>query len=132
MFAGDNVLGEGSAVFEDLGLYLSSLGRMYDLLQQQERGGGGKEGGGKETESTSGAVYPGHGPMARDGLALVSRYIEHRRERVEEARRAVESYPGRTISQLTQLIYGKTTPPGLIPAAQRNLLLSLNVVRCTL
>ncbi|KAM0249355.1 hypothetical protein ACHAQJ_009071 [Trichoderma viride] len=69
MFAGDNVLGQGTAVFEDLATYLQSLSRMKTLF--------------------SGRVYPGHGPVVENGLDKITEYIEHRRQREEEVLRAM-------------------------------------------
>ncbi|KAI2634553.1 metallo-beta-lactamase superfamily protein [Xylaria nigripes] len=61
MFTGDNVLGQGTAVFEDLGTYLRSLAKMETLA--------------------SGHAYPGHGPILTDGRAKIAEYISHRRQR---------------------------------------------------
>ncbi|GFP55139.1 hypothetical protein ACSS6W_003071 [Trichoderma asperelloides] len=69
MFAGDNVLGQGTAVFEELATYLRSLSKMKTLF--------------------SGRVYPGHGPVVENGLEKINEYIEHRRQREEEVLRAM-------------------------------------------
>ena len=64
MFTGDNVLGHGTAVFEDLGLYMESLERMKGEF--------------------GGRAYPGHGAVIEDGPAKVTEYVEHRRTREEQ------------------------------------------------
>ena len=64
MFTGDNVLGQGTAVFEDLKTYMDSL----DKMQHQ----------------FNGRAYPGHGPVIEDGKAKVQEYIKHRKEREEQ------------------------------------------------
>lgn len=64
MFTGDNVLGQGTAVFEDLATYLSSLKKMGGLFQ--------------------GHGYPGHGPVVEDGPAKIREYIAHRQQREEQ------------------------------------------------
>lgn len=64
LFTGDNVLGQGTAVFEDLAAYLRSLERMEALF-----GGRG---------------YPGHGPVVADGPARIREYVAHRRAREEQ------------------------------------------------
>lgn len=64
MFTGDNVLGHGTAVFEDLATYMDSLERM----QQQ----------------FSGRAYPGHGAVIEEGTAKIREYISHRKEREDQ------------------------------------------------
>jgi ribonuclease/clavin/mitogillin len=61
MFTGDNVLGQGTAVFENLSVYLQSLQQMQHEF--------------------SGRAYPGHGPVIDDGRAKIHEYIRHRQER---------------------------------------------------
>ncbi|KAL2024765.1 hypothetical protein VTK56DRAFT_5586 [Thermocarpiscus australiensis] len=61
MFTGDNVLGQGTAVFEDLGTYMASLEVMKRLFR--------------------GRAYPGHGPVLPDGPGTVAEYIRHRQQR---------------------------------------------------
>lgn len=74
LFAGDNVLGHGTAVFEDLKEYMESLERMQKvLLGSTEEGRGG------------GRVYPSHGEVVEDGLGKIGEYIAHRRQREMEA-----------------------------------------------
>lgn len=64
MFTGDNVLGHGTAVFEDLSAYMDSLQRMQHQF--------------------SGRAYPGHGPAIEDGKSKIQYYIKHRKEREEQ------------------------------------------------
>ncbi|KAL9603664.1 MAG: hypothetical protein Q9219_000983 [cf. Caloplaca sp. 3 TL-2023] len=64
MFTGDNVLGHGTAVFEDLRTYMTSLGRMK--------------------EQVTGRAYPGHGAVIDDGKKRIAEYIEHRLQRERE------------------------------------------------
>ncbi|KAL2104544.1 hypothetical protein VUR80DRAFT_10318 [Thermomyces stellatus] len=61
LFAGDNVLGHGTAVFEDLAAYMASLSRMARLFR--------------------GRAYPGHGPHLDDGPGKILEYIQHRKKR---------------------------------------------------
>ena len=61
MFTADNVLGQGTAVFEDLAAYMKSLDSM--------------------AKQFSGRAYPGHGPVIDDGPAKICEYIEHRKQR---------------------------------------------------
>lgn len=64
MFTGDNVLGHGTAVFEDLDTYLQSLERMR--------------------REFSGRAYPGHGAVVEDGPAKVAEYVRHRKQREDQ------------------------------------------------
>ena len=63
LLTGDTVLGQGTAVFDDLYDYMASLQRMYAAREEY------------------GILYPGHGPVVRDGPRTVRMYIDHRLER---------------------------------------------------
>jgi len=71
LFTGDNVLGHGTSVFEDLGVYLGSLALMKTLFK--------------------GRAYPGHGPVLDDGPAKIQEYIDHRAERERQVLQALRS-----------------------------------------
>ncbi|KAK6200601.1 hypothetical protein LQW54_009720 [Pestalotiopsis sp. IQ-011] len=71
LFTGDNVLGQGTAVFEDLATYLQSLEQMSKLV--------------------SGRGYPGHGPVLPDVTAKVFEYISHRYEREKQVLQTLDS-----------------------------------------
>ncbi|KAI9787726.1 MAG: hypothetical protein M1839_000258 [Geoglossum umbratile] len=71
MFTGDNVLGHGTTVFEDLGTYLSSLEKMRHQF--------------------SGRAYPGHGPVIEDGTTRILEYIQHRAERESQVIQVLRS-----------------------------------------
>lgn len=64
LFTADSVLGQGTAVFEDLSSYISSLQRLVS-----------------PDFSTFRVVYPGHGPVVEDGPSAIRTYISHRLER---------------------------------------------------
>lgn len=100
MFTGDNVLGQGTAVFEDLPLYLDSLRRME------------KQFGGR--------AYPGHGPVITDGRAKIEEYIKHRQQREDEVLKVLRDAKGaaRTARDLVKIIY-KDVPENLHDAAER-------------
>jgi ribonuclease/clavin/mitogillin len=67
LFTADNVLGHGTAVFENLGQYIATL----SLLRS-------KIGPGKR-------AYPGHGAVIEDGGERIDGYIQHRKMREDEA-----------------------------------------------
>jgi glyoxylase-like metal-dependent hydrolase (beta-lactamase superfamily II)/8-oxo-dGTP pyrophosphatase MutT (NUDIX family) len=75
LFAGDNVLGQGTAVIAppdgDMAAYLESLHRMRSL------------------EPTR--IYPGHFPPVEDAVGTIDRYMAHRAERERKVLAALES-----------------------------------------
>ncbi|KAF4632662.1 hypothetical protein G7Y89_g5461 [Cudoniella acicularis] len=71
MFTGDNVLGHGTAVFEDLLTYLNSLEKMRGVF--------------------GGRAYPGHGPVVEDGLNKILEYIRHRQQREDQVIQVLKS-----------------------------------------
>lgn len=71
MFTADNVLGQGTAVFEDLATYLTSLDKMKELFD--------------------GRAYPGHGPVIDDGPAKIREYISHRQQREDQITQTLQS-----------------------------------------
>lgn len=86
LFTADNVLGHGTAVFEDLALYLDSLALMRQrvvdaVAAQQQKQNGGDGGGGGDVKR----AYPGHGQYITDAAAKIDEYIAHRRMREDEA-----------------------------------------------
>lgn len=105
MFTGDNVLGQGTSVFEDLALYMDSLRRMKDQV--------------------AGRAYPGHGPVIPDYRGKVKEYIKHRQEREDEVLRALESAgKALTAREVVEIVY-RDVPKSLHDAAERGVVLIL-------
>lgn len=105
MFTGDNVLGHGTAVFEDLTLYLNSLQRMRQQFH--------------------GRAYPAHGPVLSNGPNKIEEYIRHRHQREEEILHALHNAEGGdrqetayTPRDLVRVIY-KDVPVELHDAAEK-------------
>jgi glyoxylase-like metal-dependent hydrolase (beta-lactamase superfamily II) len=77
VLTGDTVLGRGTTVVAHpdgrLGAYLDSLQRLHALAESQEVT----------------AVWPGHGPVIDDALAVLDHYLAHRQQRLEQVREAV-------------------------------------------
>lgn len=113
MFTGDNVLGHGTAVFEDLELYMDSLWRMKDQV--------------------AGRAYPGHGAVISDSRAKIEEYIKHRQQREDEVLRALESVAKGelgvdkkvlTAREVVEIVY-RDIPKSLYDAAERGVILIL-------
>jgi len=111
MFTADNVLGHGTAVFEDMSAYLNSLEKMRRLF--------------------SGKAYPGHGPVLQDGPAIITSYIEHRQARIEQVLQTMRASNSSTscpkpraaewsVMDLVKIIY-HDVPAELHPAAGRGI-----------
>ncbi|XP_063993809.1 endoribonuclease LACTB2 isoform X1 [Diachasmimorpha longicaudata] len=100
LFSGDCILGETTAVFEDLKDYLASLDKILRLGNS--------------------VIYPGHGPVVEDPAPKILYYIEHRRKR-EEAIIQVLRDQGKPLDELAivSIIY-QDTPEDLWPAAAVN------------
>jgi len=77
VLTGDTVLGRGTTVVAhpdgQLGAYLDSLHRLHALAETHEVD----------------AVWPGHGPVIGDALAVLDYYLAHREERLEQVREAL-------------------------------------------
>ncbi|KAI3554815.1 metallo-beta-lactamase superfamily protein [Colletotrichum abscissum] len=107
MFTADNVLGQGTAVFEDLTVYLNSLERMQSLFK--------------------GRAYPGHGPVIDNGPSKIQDYINHRMAREEQVIRTlrtarqgsnIEGDPyAWTVMELVKVIYADVPEELHIPAS---------------
>lgn len=72
------VLGHGTAVFEDLGAYMSSLTKCFDTLSALPNG-----------EAIQ--LYPGHGEVIDNGAAKLKEYLKHRQEREDQVVEALKS-----------------------------------------
>lgn len=100
VFSGDCILGEGTAVFEDLFDYMKSLELILSLRPS--------------------VIYPGHADIIDDPVEKIQYYIEHRNEREKQIFDAlVASSKPLTDYEIVRIVY-TTTPYHLWPAAAVN------------
>lgn len=103
VFTGDLVLGSGSAMVAhpdgNMGRYLASLRRLRALVPAR--------------------IYPGHGDPVEDAMGRLGEYLDHRREREEQIRRAVREGAG-GVGEIRRRVYGEL-PEGLAPAAEASI-----------
>jgi glyoxylase-like metal-dependent hydrolase (beta-lactamase superfamily II) len=113
LFTGDSVLGQGTAVFENLSTYLESLKKELDLNPT--------------------TLYPGHGPELRGQEAKdkIQQYISHRQQREDEIIKVMTDMGSEaqiTPADIVKVIYAKY-PKSLWPAAERGIVLHLDKLR---
>lgn len=109
LFAGDNVLGEGTAVIAppegNMRDYLASLERMRGL--------------------GVGRIYPGHFRPVEDGPAVIDAYLAHRAQREEAILEAVGEPAG--LDEIVARVYADT-PSHLHPVAAYQVLAHLELL----
>uniref|UniRef100_A0A6M2DUH4 Beta-lactamase-like protein 2 homolog n=1 Tax=Xenopsylla cheopis TaxID=163159 RepID=A0A6M2DUH4_XENCH len=110
VFSGDCILGEGTAVFEDLYDYMKSL---YYILSLKPT-----------------IIYPGHGNIVQDPVERIEYYIQHRNERERQIMAYFESNPDKLLNTLdiVKNVYVGISE-SLWPAASVNVSQHLNKLR---
>lgn len=115
VLTGDTVLGRGTTVVAhpdgELGAYLGSLRRLRDLAEAAEVT----------------RVWPGHGPVVDDALAVLEGYLTHRAERLEQVREALAA-GAKTAREVVERVYADVDPI-LWPAAEMSVRAQLDYLR---
>jgi ribonuclease/clavin/mitogillin len=117
------VEGDGTLLCGDLVSALSTIvvdppqGRMADYLQSLERC----------RDLAPRFLFPAHGPVLRDGAAVLAKFLEHRRWR-EERIAAAWRLGVREPAALVAAAYDDLAP-GLVPVAERQVLAHLDHLR---
>ena len=103
IFTGDNVLGHGTAVFEDLATYLESLEQMLRQFK--------------------GRAYPGHGAVIEDGNSKIKEYIAHRQQREGEVLKVLRDASPRPLipMDIVKIVY-QDYPQNLYEPAAKGVL----------
>ncbi|EDV95316.1 beta-lactamase-like protein 2 homolog isoform X2 [Drosophila grimshawi] len=101
LFSGDCILGEGTAVFEDLYEYMRSLDKILKLRPER--------------------IYPGHGNVIDEPSVAIEYYIQHRTQREQQIMQFFMQRPGQRYQAIdvVRVVY-KETPEHLWPAAAYN------------
>ena len=133
IFTADTILGEGTAVFEDLGAYMQSLHALESAaISLRSSTGSGATG--------NVVLYPGHGAVVSNGEETIKTYIAHRTEREAQilalipyldatsSSKAEPSTPpqkeGVGVKSIVRTLYAGY-PPAIWPAAERGVRLHL-------
>ena len=97
LLSGDTILGRGTTVIAHpdgvLGSYLDSLAHIRELIE----------------EGLVTRVLPGHGPVIDQPAAVVDFYLEHRAERLEQVRAALDA-GAETARDVVEVVYADVDP----------------------
>ncbi|KAK4511997.1 NodB homology domain-containing protein [Mucor velutinosus] len=109
LFTADCVLGQGTAVFDDLSEYIAGLQRLVTFQPKQ--------------------LYPGHGPVVEQGTAKIQEYVDHRLEREQQVVQLLTKEgtleQGWTPMEIVETLY-KGYPESLHIPAARGIVLHLH------
>lgn len=115
LLSGDTILGRGTTIIAHpdgvLGSYLDSLAHIRELV----------------AEGLVQRILPGHGPVIDDPLAVVDFYLEHRAERLDQVRQAVEA-GAETPKDVVATVYADVDE-SLWPAAELSVAAQLDYLR---
>ena len=97
LLSGDTILGRGTTVIAHpdgvLGPYLDSLAHIRELIE----------------EGLVARILPGHGPVIDDPRAVVDYYLDHRAERLDQVRAALDT-GAMTAREVVERVYQDVDP----------------------
>ncbi len=97
LLSGDTILGRGTTVIAHpdgvLGPYLDSLAHIRELIE----------------EGLVERILPGHGPVIDDPRAVVDFYLDHRAERLDQVRAAIDT-GATTAREVVERVYQDVDP----------------------
>ncbi|CAK5048652.1 unnamed protein product [Meloidogyne enterolobii] len=102
LFSGDCILGEGSAIFENLDDYMKSLRKLLDLAPKRIYPGIIQI---VDKLSMFLTQFLGHGPVVEDPKQKILEYIENRNRREQEILNVISNDGPATTMQITNSIY---------------------------
>ncbi len=115
LLTGDTILGRGTSIIAhpdgSLGAYLDSLARIRELI----------------TEGIVTRLLPAHGPELTDPAPVVDFYLEHRAERLDQVRAALDA-GAITARDVVERVYADVDE-SLWPAAERSVEAQLEYLR---
>lgn len=124
LFSGDNVLGHGTTVFENLKDYVDSLRRMLGIIESKVEG-----------SPPVARTYPAHSHYVSDSHKLITQYIQHRTDRENEIVKVLSSHHHEngldqplSVHSIVKVIY-KDYPESIWPAAERGVRLHLQKLK---
>jgi ribonuclease/clavin/mitogillin len=85
LFSGDCILGEGSAIFEDLHTYMNSLNKFLEIKPNK--------------------IYPGHGPVVDNPQNKIEEYIKHRMQRENDILSVLSETSVMSSMDITNAVY---------------------------
>ncbi|MGA8852496.1 MAG: MBL fold metallo-hydrolase [Aeromicrobium sp.] len=115
LLSGDTILGRGTTIIAHpdgvLGSYLDSLAHIRELVE----------------EGMVQRILPGHGPVIDQPAAVVDFYLEHRAERLDQVRQAVEAGAS-SPREVVEAVYADVDQ-SLWPAAELSVAAQLDYLR---
>ena len=124
LFSGDNILGHGTTIFENLKDYVESLRRMQSIIESKVEG-----------SPPIVRTYPAHSHIVSDTCKTIKQYIQHRTDREDEIVNVLSSHhqvngldEPLSVGSIVKVIY-KDYPEHIWPAAERGVHLHLQKLK---